>query len=151
MGIVFDRDMPVPRLSVPLPESAASVLINCPWSPPKVNAEHLSTLARIVETVHQRAVASGTAPVKLHFRFFAPMREEVTPGVLLGAYTLQTEILRSIQGMLFPDTVVVSVESSLSATEYLQAAALGHLALDSFPFGGCNTVMVCRVAASLAA
>jgi hypothetical protein len=28
-------------------------------------------------------------------------------------------------------------------TDYIQVASHGHISLDSFPFGGCNTVMVC--------
>ena len=27
-------------------------------------------------------------------------------------------------------------------TDYIQVASHGHISLDSFPFGGCNTVMV---------
>ena len=44
---------------------------------------------------------------------------------------------------------VGQVYTVLSVAEYLVVASHGHLSLDSFPFGGCNTVMV-RVASAVA-
>jgi hypothetical protein len=51
MGIVFDRELPVPRMAVPLAAVQSAIVINCAWSPPKVNAGQLAVLARIVQTV----------------------------------------------------------------------------------------------------
>jgi len=38
-------------------------------------------------------------------------------------------------------TVVVQALVATNNTDYIQVASHGHISLDSFPFGGCNTVM----------
>jgi hypothetical protein len=56
MGIVFDPYMPIDRLHVPLSSDRSTFVINCPWSPPKVNAGHLAVLARLVDRLHECVV-----------------------------------------------------------------------------------------------
>ena len=66
LGIVFDGQLPVPRASGPLPLPASgpgsrieapppgTLIINCAWSPPKINVESVVTLRRIVMRVQER-------------------------------------------------------------------------------------------------
>lgn len=48
----------------------------------------------------------------------------------------------SIKGSVYPHLVTAVVMKAMSPAAYLESAAQAHFALDAFPFGGCNTVMV---------
>ena len=142
MGIIFDPHLPIPRQALPLPDDRSVFIINCVWSPPKVNAHHLAVLARIIDGVHMYNKGIGVAPPKLQFRFFTPMRQEFVPDVMLGIASLRRDLQYGLRGTLYADSVEVVMHTTSAAAQYLSEAAAGHLALDSFPFGGCNTVMV---------
>jgi hypothetical protein len=77
-------------------------------------------------------------PPSLQFRFYAAMPANSS----LNIVVLQAEIQRAIQGTVLPHMVAAVVVPSMGPARYLEHAATAHLALDAFPFGGCNTVMV---------
>ena len=66
LGIVFDGQLPVSRATGPIPlptEGSASkveapppgtLVINCAWSPPKINVESVVTLRRVVMRVQEQ-------------------------------------------------------------------------------------------------
>ena len=138
LGIVFDERMPVHRPEESLVENRSTIYINCPWTVIKINAPFLSTLSRIVYNVHYNAVLGEVPPPHLVFRVFAGLPRE-SP---LQISSLRQEIQAAIRGHLFPDKVTVIVMPHMGSDLYLQTSATAHLALDSYPFGGCNTVMV---------
>ncbi len=107
LGIVFDRDMPVARFHKPLPEDRDRLVINCAWSPAKVNAPHLATLARIVDAVHAFHAGVGTPPVVLEFRFFTPVRSEFVPDVALAVASLKRDLVLALRGAVYPASVQV--------------------------------------------
>lgn len=136
---MFDDKMAAVRLRLS-PTNWNTLVINCAWSTPKINADALHTLRRIVDGVHRRfsVMSPAAEPPALHFRFYAALNANQS----LEIAVLQSEILTSIQGSRFPHLVLATVVPSMSPTLYLTHAANAHLALDAYPFGGCNTVMV---------
>ena len=89
----------------------------------------------------------------LEFRFFCNMYGVFVPNSI-ATYNLRSEVQRTLRSGMTPAdaaTVTVVVNSGLSAQEYMAIASFGHVALDSFPFGGCNTVMVSSMVVMAAA
>ena len=89
----------------------------------------------------------------LEFRFFCNMYGIFVPNSI-ATYNLRSEVQRTLRSGMTPAdaaTVTVVVNSGLSAQEYMAIASFGHVALDSFPFGGCNTVMVSSMVVMAAA
>ena len=137
MGVIFNPvpfDRP-PLDAVDLMKTDKALVINCAWTVTKVNAAHLKVLARIVETVQRQS----HKPRRLHFRFYAGVKANTQP---LAMAALQVELARALRLQEYEKGVVtVEVPPGLGYNNYLGSLATGHLALDSFPFGGCNTVM----------
>jgi hypothetical protein len=113
---------PVPldyqRRYPPLPEQP--VIVNCPWTAQKINADHL----RRLKTIGDRA----TTPVVYHF---------FPGGAVLGNGFIPLE--RAIHGILGADRARVFPD--LPQERYLEALEGGHLAFDAHPFGGYNTAV----------
>jgi hypothetical protein len=145
MGIIFDGQLPLPRVTASAHGTAPSehLIINCAWSGPKVNARHLLTLRRVVDLLHARHSAAGTLPPTLEFRFFTAMIDERIP-LSMSVRALERDLLKALSTLRFPGRVAVAVLSSLAIDAYLNISTHAHLALDAYPFGGCNTVMVRR-------
>ncbi len=137
LGIVFDLRMPIPRPQE-IAVNRTTILINCPWTVVKINAPMLATVGRIVHAVHARAKAADSEPPVLVFRVFAGIPREQP----LQLASLRHEIYAALKGSMFPSLVTVQVFPHIGSDTYLRASTGAHLALDAFPFGGCNTVMV---------
>ena len=97
------------------------LLINCSWSAQKCNSDILATLAQIVNRVQS----------PLLFRFF------------IGAGGLRDNgylpLVRDIKSCLGEESVELIPFASYP--EYMKQLEAGHLALDSFHYGGCNTII----------
>jgi hypothetical protein len=139
LGVVFDSKMAADKLRV-TPADRSRLIINCPWSTPKINADSLQVLRRIVDGVFRKYLSVHAPPPHLHFRFSAALGGNQS----LALAVLQAEIQSSIQGSVFPHLVSAVVVPASDPGSYLVHAAAAHLALDAFPFGGCNTVMASR-------
>jgi hypothetical protein len=73
MGIVFDPNMPYPRLGRPMqyrgrllgiPRPDDELIINCAWSAPKINIEALVTFRRLLDRLHAAHAYVGTPRVR---------------------------------------------------------------------------------------
>ncbi len=103
-----------------------SFVINCPWILPKLNFPILQALRRIQDGVRGDVV----------FNFF--------PSWTWGGAPLQTayQYLKDLQAAL--EHVVVTPE--MPYHDYLKVVERGHMALLSYPYGGCNTVVDALIA-----
>ena len=104
------------------------VIINCAWSSFKTNAETLLVLRNIADMVHTSR--PGQKSIRLIFRMF--------PGIGSGLL-LHSTAREEAKAILGDETV--EVWGLLSYQEYMSVLEEGDFFLDSFPFGGCNTVM----------
>eukprot|EP00300_Choanocystis_sp_HF-7_P019493 c20359_g1_i4.p1 GENE.c20359_g1_i4~~c20359_g1_i4.p1 ORF type:complete len:421 (+),score=71.83 c20359_g1_i4:1230-2492(+) len=100
-----------------------SVVINIAWAPMKISSEALGTLKEI-------AVATS-ASTRITFRFFPGMQ-----GGQLSKQVLDTNIREAIGG-----SAEVEILKLLAYADYLEELSKGDMFLDSYPYGGCNTVM----------
>lgn len=97
------------------------VVINCAWSASKFNAPHLDRLRRIAECCTRKVV----------FRFFV--------GVGLGVDNCLMPFYRDLLDALGEGRV--ELFQALPYGEYQRILAEGDFCLDSFPFGGFNTIV----------
>lgn len=100
--------------------SDETVWINCSWGTSKVNYPMLMRLKAIRERVGR--------PVR--FRFFS--------GVGLDRYNSVLPYLRDVGGVLGQDAVVVSMRPY---DRYMEMMEEGTISLDSYPFGGYNSIV----------
>lgn len=96
------------------------VIVNCPWSPMKLNAPLLADL---------RAVAEGCRR-RVRFRFF--------PGWVPHRDAAFLPLVRDVETQIGADHV--EVMGNLTPDAYMAAMEEGDLSIDSFPFGGYNTI-----------
>jgi hypothetical protein len=101
-------------------KSTDSVLINAPWNAQKVNHAFALTLRELVRRSER--------PVRL--RLFA--------GASLSRQNDYLPFVRDLEALLGPQHV--EVLTALPYPDYMALMEEGDLTLDSFPFGGCNTV-----------
>jgi hypothetical protein len=110
-----------------------TVVINCPWAAQKINHRFLQTIGALLKRcrrpVRLQIFESGAA---LYRNDFLPFQDALAAMLPAGSFE-----------------VVVN----LPYEQYMARLRQGHLALDAFHFGGCNTVsdalylgvpMVCR-------
>jgi hypothetical protein len=94
-------------------------VLNCPWSLQKVNHDFARMLAQIAERSQR----------KLRFRLFVG---NVTRELMLVPFVRELTVL--LQG------AVVEVVPNLTYAQYMELMEEGDLALDSYHYGGCNTM-----------
>jgi len=103
------------------PEKPAEpVVVFCPWSAPKTNADILRVLKKISDRSKKNVV--------FHF----------SPGGGLRRNGL-TPYVMAIHEILGPDRVVI--HPPMVTGDYMERFEKAHLCLDAFPFGGLNTVV----------
>lgn len=98
----------------------APVVVSCPWTAQKINADHLHRLRSIAERARSRVrfhVFPGGAVMG---NGFIPLERSIT------------EILGAGRVRVFPD---------LPADRYLESLAWTHVAFDAHPFGGYNSAL----------
>jgi hypothetical protein len=123
MGVIHNRPLYTRAAVRPKPGFAKDperVLINCPWQSHKVNVEALRTLAAIRDRSKRPVcfrffIGAGTNLYNDHPPFYYQMREALGA----GNFELATD---------------------MSYEHYMYAMEQGHFSLDSWHFGGCNTV-----------
>jgi hypothetical protein len=117
MGVVHNRPNYQPRGAGP---AADGIVINGPWTCVKINAPLLGLLKRILERAER----------KITFRLFTARTSYADNGHL--------PLLRELQAQL--GAKHVELLHGLSYDDYLARMEHGHFTLDSYPFGGCNTI-----------
>jgi hypothetical protein len=100
-------------------KSCPEFVLNCPWSPQKVNHAFCRVLAQIVERSQK----------KLRLRLFVG---NMTRGLNLVPFVRELSAL--LKG------AVIEVLPNLSYHDYMALMEEGDLSLDAYPFGGCNTM-----------
>ena len=118
-GRGVDPTHPAPA-APPVDKPETPLTVCCPWSAAKTNAEIVALLRRIADGVGR--------PVHFHF----------LPGTGLrrgGQIPFEDALRAALAGS------AVTVHPQLKAEEYLAVMDKAHLALDSYPFGGFNTVV----------
>lgn len=95
-------------------------IINCCWTAAKINYPMLTALRKIKD--------QANVPVK--FAFY--------PSWTVGRYNNAVPLQRMMHDIL-PDCVEIHLDKKYQ--EYLELLERGSLSLDSYPFGGYNTVM----------
>ncbi len=98
-----------------------SVLINCPWTILKINADIIDVLRDIM----------AESPVPVRFRFFSGHDIDE-----MGAHPVYEQDLKELLG---PDAV--ELYGLISYREFMAEMANGDLTLVAYPFGGFNTVI----------
>lgn len=115
----------VPAYTRRRPErSSAPVIVNCPCGAYKLNCDVLDDLVAI----KQEAAARGFAVL---IRFF--------PGV--GVLRLNNFLLLTGDLSRRFGAAEFEVVAELPYPEYMAAMESGHVTLDTYPFGGCNSIM----------
>jgi hypothetical protein len=117
-GVIHNRPDYSPRFPEPV---SSEFIINCPWASPKVNYRFLSTL--------QDLIRRASRPVKL--RLFS--------GFGLVSHNGFVNFERELLKVLGKGTV--EVIPFRSYTDYMRLMEEGQFSLDSYHFGGCNTVV----------
>ncbi|MCA3260960.1 MAG: hypothetical protein ING44_03380 [Telmatospirillum sp.] len=101
-------------------KSQEPVIVFCPWSAPKTNADILRVLKKISDRSKKHVV--------FHFSPGGGLRRNgYTPYVM------------AIHEILGPEHVVI--HPPMATQDYLERFEQAHLCLDAFPFGGLNTIV----------
>jgi len=100
---------------------AGTVLINCPWTILKINADTIDVLRDIM----------AESPVPVRFRFFSGHDIDE-----MGAHPVYEQDLKELLG---PDAV--ELYGLISYQKFMAEMANGDLTLVAYPFGGFNTVI----------
>lgn len=149
IGAVFDSTLDRKPSNVTLLTS--EIVINIPCSASKINSHKLLTTADIIKRswtiLSAEAVAIGSPTVTLRLRFFS----NIHGGKRVAIAALVAQLKRSLANPSIapPGAVAIEVLPTLARQEFIAKSAEGHLALDSYPFGGCLTVIVRAVMVSL--
>lgn len=117
-GVIHNRPLYEPKFSGP---AEAAFIINCPWASPKINERFCRTLQEIVRR----------SPRSVKLRLFS--------GFGLTAQNGFISFERELQRLLGKGTV--EVIPFCSYAEYMTRMEDGQFSLDSYHFGGCNTVV----------
>jgi hypothetical protein len=119
MGVypVFPDDFALPAG----PPADDPLLINCGWTAQKVSYPLLCALQKILAQARRRVV----------FQIF--------PGVAIAHHNNFIPFVKDVFSMLGPENV--HVYPRLSRFDYLGQLCKGALSIDSYPFGGFNTVV----------
>jgi hypothetical protein len=117
-GILFNRPTYSPRFPG---SSRDAFIINCAWSSPKINPDLCHALAQIVER--------SSRPVKV--RLFC--------GFGLSQLNSFISFGRELEQILGPN--VAELVPHRGYSDYMSLMELGQMSLDSYHFGGCNTVV----------
>lgn len=117
-GVIHNRPDYSPRFSEP---SASAFIINCPWASPKINERFCRTI--------QELIRRASHPVKL--RMYA--------GFGLASHNGFVNFERELAQLFGPGTVEVIPFRNYA--DYMALMEEGEMSLDSFHFGGCNTVV----------
>jgi hypothetical protein len=117
MGVIHNRPLYSPRRE---PASADRIVISCPWHTQKINHALLLALGKIFQ--------AASRPVL--FRFFI--------GAGAKLWNDYPFLHSQIAVHLPPDAFEIPLD--VPYADYMAAMERGHLALDSYHFGGCNTV-----------
>jgi len=123
-GIGADPILPIPADLKFKPRTGLTetrLVINCPWSAQKCMYPHLQRLRDIADQ----------SDTPLLFRFFV--------GVSIQRHNATIPFRQELESVLGAERVEVVLE--LAYPEYLQRLSEGAFALDSFPFGGYNTIV----------
>lgn len=104
---------------------ADRIIANCPWGAYKLNASLIEDLKVIRDEVKSRGR-------RVLFRFF--------PGAG-GIRNNNFLLLRRDLAEAFGNVEDFELVPDLQYRPYMEAMEQGHLMLDSYPFGGCNSVM----------
>src|SRR5574340_33041 len=102
------------------PDKSNDFIINCAWTTTKTNWPILQVLKRIKNSARRH----------VRYQFF--------PSWTAARYNGAYYYLSRLQDLLGPDTVVFY---NLQYQDYLTEVEKGSLAIDSYPFGGYNTVV----------
>lgn len=117
-GIIHNRPLYEPR---PVEPQAAPLVVNCPWFAQKVNHRFCLTLKKLLDRAARPLTLrlfSGNSLVRQND--FLPFAEDLRE--VLGANRVEVA-----PGMPYP--------------KYMELLEQGQFSLDSFHFGGCNTVV----------
>jgi predicted O-linked N-acetylglucosamine transferase (SPINDLY family) len=106
------------RLRLPNPENKSDFIIICPWSRQKINKNHLLNLQKI---------KAGTKK-NIIFQFFTSFRD-----LYIDVFA------ENLADLLGKESV--KVFPALTNKEYLSIFEAGDISIDSFHFGGYNTVI----------
>lgn len=139
LGIVFS---PMPSMTRYVPDQKGDFFaINCAWTTPKINADAVRSLAEIAARLHgvwSAATPPGLPLPKLVIRLFP----STTPKLALAAEVMRQQVHKTVRGSFPPEWLVVTIHLSMTPEQYLSELSRSHLALDAYPYGGCNTIMV---------
>jgi predicted O-linked N-acetylglucosamine transferase (SPINDLY family) len=117
-GVIHNRPAYLPKFPGP---AAGEFIINCPWASPKINARFCGALQEIVRRTPR--------PVKL--RLFSGFGLTAVNGFICFERELQKLFGRGI----------VEIVPFRSYADYMAQIEEGQFGLDSYHFGGCNTVV----------
>lgn len=117
-GVIHNRPDYTPRFSEP---ASSEFIINCPWASPKVNYRFCRTL--------QELIRRAARPVTL--RLFS--------GFGLASHNGFVNFERELAQLLGRGTV--EVVPFRTYADYMGLMEEGQMSLDSYHFGGCNTVV----------
>jgi hypothetical protein len=117
-GVIYNRPDYSPRYSEP---TASEFIINCPWASPKINYRFCRTL--------QELIRRASRPVKL--RLFS--------GFGLVSHNGFVNFERELAQLLGAGTAEVIPFRTYA--DYMALMEEGQFSLDSYHFGGCNTVV----------
>ncbi len=117
-GVIHNRPDYAPRFVEP---AASEFVINCPWAAPKINYRFCRTLQELIRRAARR--------VKL--RLYC--------GFGLASHNGFTNFERELERLLGQGTAEVVPFCQYS--DYMALMEQGQMSLDSFHFGGCNTVV----------
>lgn len=116
----------IPEYSLRYPARRTDrIVINCPWGAYKLNAEIMEDILAI----RSQAKAEGH---QLLFRFFPGSASKRHNNFLLLKHDLN---------QIFGNSLEVEVVPDRNYHDYMSTMEEGHLMLDSYPFGGCNSIM----------
>ncbi len=96
------------------------IIINCPWTGQKINYDHLSCLKDVLEKVEKPVLFRFFPGGSVHGNGFIPLERDI----------------KDIVGEKH-----VEVMRDLDYESYMFAMESGHFAIDSYPFGGFNSVI----------
>lgn len=120
MGLIHNEPQYKPKGAMRGQGSGEGIVINCPWTAQKVNYPFLLTLGRLLERVRK----------KITFRLFVMNTCSRSNDHLPFVSELKSRLRGGI----------VEVLAELDYQRYMSMMEEGDLTLDSYHFGGCNTV-----------